>query len=94
MQVSSPKAEKNPRLRQGFGRQARAKGSRNQKGAKSLSFRLAETEHELVVRKPLVVGLRPTAVQSQTVVAALQPEDERVAVRSGDLLHADINPLI
>ena len=64
------------------------------KETKGLRFRLAETEHELVVRMPLVAGSRPIAVQSQTVVVACQPEDVRVAVRVGNLLHAHVNPLI
>ena len=41
---------------------------------------VSETEHELVVRIPLVVGFRPIVVQPQTVVVAFQLEDVRVAV--------------
>jgi len=64
------------------------------KETKDLRFRLAETEHELVVRIPLAVGWRPKAAQPQTVVVAFQLEDVRVAVRVGevsDLLHAHVN---
>ncbi len=64
------------------------------KDTKDLRFRLAETEHELVVRNPRAAGFRPTVVQPQTVAVASQPEDERVAARDGDLLHAHINPFI
>ena len=80
---------KGSRLRQGFGGQAR-----NYKVIKLLRFRLAETEHELVVRTPPVVGSRPTAAQPQTAAVVLQLEDARAAVRAGDLLHAHINPFM
>ena len=53
------------------------------KRPKDLRFRLAETEHELVVRIPLVVGFRPIVVQPQTVVVAFQLEDVLVAVGVG-----------
>lgn len=45
--------------------------------------RVSETEHELVVRIPLVVGFRPIVVQPQTVVVAFQLEDVRVAIGVG-----------
>ena len=61
--------------------------TKKNKEAKILRFRLAETEHELVVRIPLVVGFRPIVVQPQTVVVAFQLEDVRVAVRVGVVRH-------
>ena len=75
-------------------KESKSQRIKNYKEEKVLRFRLAETEHELVARIPLVAGLRPTAVQPQTVVVALQLEDARVAAGVGDLLHAHVNPLI
>ena len=82
----SQRVPSSPRLRTGK--------ARNCKETKDLRFRLAETEHELVDRMPLEVGLRPTVDQPQTAAAASQLEDVRVAVGVGDLLHAHVNPLI
>jgi hypothetical protein len=45
--------------------------------------RVSETEYELVVRIPLVVGFRPIVVQPQPVVVAFQVEHVRVAVGVG-----------
>jgi len=66
---------------------SKSQSVKNYKETKDLRFRLAETEHEPVARTPLAAGLRPTAVQPQTVVVALQLEDVRVAVRVGVVRH-------
>src|SRR3989344_2417027 len=73
---------------------SKSQSVKNNKETKDLRFRLAETEHEPVVRTPLVAGSRPTAEQPQTAAAACQLEDARVDPRVGDLLHAYINPFI
>src|SRR3989344_7568951 len=75
-------------------KESKSQRVKNYKEAKVLRFRLAETEHERVARTPLEAGSRPTVVQPQTAVAAYQLEDDRAAVRVGDLLHAHVNPLI
>ena len=66
------------------------------KVAKSLRFRLAETERELEARTPIARRLHPKVVQPQTVAAASEPEDVREAVRVatgvGDLLHTNTKP--
>src|SRR3989344_4759981 len=75
-------------------KESKSQRIKNYKEAKVLRFRLAETEHELVVRIPLEGGSRPIVAQPQTVAVACQLEDAREAVRVGDLLHAHVNPLI
>ncbi|MEI6490796.1 MAG: four helix bundle protein [bacterium] len=44
---------------------------------------VSETEHELVVRIPLIVRPRPIVVEPQTVAIAFELEDVRVAVGVG-----------
>jgi hypothetical protein len=44
---------------------------------------VSETEHELVVRIPLIVRLRPIVVEPQTVFVPFEVKDVRVAVLVG-----------
>ena len=55
---------------------SKSQSVKNYKETKDLRFRLAETEHELVARRPLVGGYRPSDVQPQTVVAASRPREK------------------
>ena len=44
---------------------------------------VSEAEHELIVRIPLVVRLRPIVVQPQTVIVRFEVENVRIAVGVG-----------
>lgn len=44
---------------------------------------VSETEYELIVRIPLIVGFRPIIVEPQTVVMMFEVKDVRVAVLVG-----------
>ena len=46
---------------------------------------LSETEHDLVVRIPLVVRLGPVVVEPHAVIVVVEVEHVRIAVRVGDL---------
>lgn len=58
-----------------------ATGSR---GKKTVS----ETEHERVVRIPLIIRFRPIVVQPQAIVVVFQLEDVRVALGVGFVRYA------
>jgi len=60
------------------------------KEAKGLRVRLAGTENEHTVRKPLIVGIGPAVVQPQAVTNAKELEDARAATGARNCFHAHI----
>lgn len=75
-------------------RRARGQGSRETQGSMIQGQKLlATTEHPDIVGMPDVVRIAVAAVEPETVLAVLDAEHLRAAVRTGDRFHADQDPL-